>query len=89
MPAVRLKGWPKHGAPAEEDRSRRDWRLRVSLPIALFLIGALVRSPWLGALLAAIGLGAVGCAALIRLMTRRAERRFEVLRSFDPDDKVH
>ena len=74
----------------DPDRAgERGWRFRGALYIALFLIGAIARSPWLGVLLVAIGLGAVGCAALIRKMTARAERRFEVLRSFDPDDKVH
>ena len=85
MPTVRIPEPPS----TDEDERPRDWRLKGSVYVALFLIGAMVRGPWLGVLLVVIGLGAAGCAALLRRVTRRAERRFEVLRRFDPDDKVH
>ena len=87
---VRLKESSDDDPEEDPERARpRDWRLKGSVYVALFLIGAMVRGPWLGVLLVVIGVGAAGCAALLRRMTRRSERRFEVLRNFDPDDKVH
>jgi predicted lysophospholipase L1 biosynthesis ABC-type transport system permease subunit len=73
---------------AREDRDRRE---RQYLP---WLIGAVIvfaftaHTPWLGLLFLAIGVGGIGCAMVIRLMTRKSERRIEVLEQFSPNEKV-
>jgi hypothetical protein len=71
---------------ARDEEQKRQSRLRLWFFAVLVPLGVIIENPWFAVPLLAIGVGGIGCAIIIRAMTRRAGRRPGLLDEFDPDD---